>query len=244
MSTNEIDRYRRKAGVVAAAWQRVLGEPPTRHALLLAMAVAEFETRLGDAGGTWRGEHNWGAIHKRGVTSEELAVLLGHGIHPTDDEALRAARGLLTPGPNEALHIDRNRIGPYFVWFWAFDTDVEGAAKYLEVLVRNRPSVKAIIDTASPTELAAAMYVSRYFEGTSKDPKENIRAYAARVEERVARVESALLGWPSVPGPSTVTPSTPPSPPIPSAPRRSSAGWWLAAIGAVGFGAFLFGRRP
>src|SRR6201992_3098470 len=117
MTPEQIARYQVKAATVAAAWTRALTEPPTRHALILAMAVADFETRLGDAGGTWRGEHNWGAIHKRGVTSEELAVLLGHGIHPTGDEALRAARRLLTPGPNEALHIDKNHIGSYFVWF-------------------------------------------------------------------------------------------------------------------------------
>jgi hypothetical protein len=242
MSPEQIARYQAKAGVVAAAWQCVLGEAPTRHALVLAMGVADFETRLGDAGGTWRGEHNWGAIHKRSVTSDELAILLAHGVYPTGDDALRTARGLLTAGPNEALHIDKNRIGPYFAWFWAFATDVEGAAKYLEILVRNRAGVRAVIDTASPTELAAAMYASRYFEGTSSDPRENIRAYAARVEEYVARVESALVGWPSAPagalggGLANVPAAAP-------APKRLGAGWWLAGLALVGVGAFYMGRR-
>jgi hypothetical protein len=236
MTPDEITRYQRKAGIVASAWQRALAEAPTRHALILAMAVADFETRLGDAGGTWRNEHNWGAIHKRTPTPDELAILLGHGVYPTGDDALRTARGLLTAGPNEALHIDKGRSGPYFAWFWAFDNDVDGAAKYLEILVRNRATVRAIIDRASPTELAAAMYASRYFEGTSKDPRENIRAYAARIEERAARIETALLGWP--PG----APTLPAAPPVAEM-KRSGAGWWLAAIGLVGVGAFYIGRR-
>jgi hypothetical protein len=238
MSPEQIGRYRRKAGVVAAAWQRTLGEPPTRHALVLAMAVADFETRLGDAGGTWRGEHNWGAIHRRSLTPSEASILLGHGVFPTGDDALRTARGLLTAGSNEALHIDKNQVGPYFAWFWAFDNDTDGASKYLELLVRNRRGVRAVIDTGSPTELAAAMYASRYFEGTSAEPRENIRAYAARIEDYQARVESALLGWPAP----TTSPTGAPLP-APAAEDRRPGAWWLAGIALVGVGAFFMSRR-
>jgi hypothetical protein len=238
MSPDQIARYQSKAAVVAAAWQQTLGEAPTRHALILAMAVADFETRLGDAGGTWRGEHNWGAIKKRPLTSDELAILLGHGIYATGDDALRTARGLLTAGAHEALHIDSNRVGPYFAWFWAFDNDVDGAARFLDVLVHRRPTVRAIIDTASPTELAAAMYASRYFEGTSKDPRENIRAYAARIEDFASRVETALVGWPTAP-PIAIPPIVPPAP----RPARGGAGWWLAGIALVGVATFFMGRR-
>lgn len=237
MTPDQINRYRAKAATVAMAWQQAVGEAPTRHALILAMAVADFETRLGDAGGTWRGEHNWGAIHKRSLTPEEGAVLLGHGVYPSGDDALRTARGLLTPGANEALHIDKSKTGPYFAWFWAFDNDTDGAAKYLEILVRRRPGVRAVIDTASPTELAAAMYASRYYEGTSSDPRENIRAYAARIEEYRARVESALAGWP--PNAPTVPTEAPPA-----IAKRGGAGWWLAGIALVGVGAFFMTRRP
>lgn len=246
MSPEQVTRYQTKAGIVAEAWQRLLHEAPTRHALVLAMAVADFETRLGDAGGTWRGEHNWGAVHKRSLTSNELATLLAHGVYPTGDEALLTARGLLSAGANEALHIDKNSVGPYFVWFWAFDNDVDAAAKFLEVLVRNRPSVRAVIDTGSPTELAAAMYASRYYEGTNSDPRENIRAYAARIEDYAARVASALVGWP----PAAAT--TAPAPivdfsntaPVEGVPKKSGAGWWLAGLALVGFGAFYMTRRP
>jgi hypothetical protein len=243
MTSEQIARYLRKAGVVAAAWLQTLGEPPTRHALILAMAVADFETRLGDAGGTWRGEHNWGAVHKRSVTPDEAAILLGHGVYPSDDDALRTARGLLPAGPNEALHIDKNRVGPYFVWLWAFDNDTDGAAKYLEILVRNRPSVRAVIDTATPIELASAMYVSRYYEGTSRDPSENIRTYAARIEDYAFRVETALQGWPPPPLPSAPSAARPPLPGASAAEKRGAAGWWLAGIALVGVGAFFMGRR-
>ncbi len=237
MSPEQIARYRMKAGIVAAAWLQKLGENPTRHALVLVMAVADFETRLGDAGGTWRGEHNWGAIHKRPLTPAEASILLGHSVYPTGDEALRTARGLLTAGANEALHLDKNDVGPYFAWFWAFDNDTDGAAKYLEILVRNRPGVRAILDTASATDLAAAMYASHYFEGTSRDPRENIRAYAARIEQYAARVESALLGWPS-PLPAA---APPPSAVLPE--ERRAGAWWLAGIALVGVGAFFMSRR-
>lgn len=236
MSPDQVSRYRAKANVVVDAWQRTLGESPTRHALILAMAVAEFETRLGDAGGTWSGEHNWGAIHKRSLTSAESSILLAHGVYPTDDAALRTARGLLTSGANEALHIDRNRIGPYFVWCWAFASDVEAAGKYLSVLIKERPGVRAIIDTTSPTDLAAAMFASRYFEGTSKDPQENIHAYGAHVAEYAEQIEVALEGWPEA------APGAPPNAGN-APPRRSKAGWWIAGIALLGVGAVVLGRR-
>jgi hypothetical protein len=241
MNPESIERYQRKAAIVAAAWQKVLGEAPTRHALVLAMAVAEFETRLGDATGTWRGEHNWGAIHKRALTPEEASVLMGHGIYATGDDALRTARGLLIAGPNEALHIDKGRSGPYFAWFWAFDNDTDGAAKFLDVLVRRRAPVRLIIDSASTTELAAAMYSTHYFEGTSSEPGENIRAYAARLEAYVPRIETALLAS----NPPGLVPPSSPSLEVPSeSEARAGAGWWLAGFALLGVGALFLGRRP
>lgn len=250
MTPNEITRYRSKAAIVAMAWQQTLGENPTLHALILAMAVAEFETNLGDAGGTWKGEHNWGAIHKRSLTSEESSILLAHGVYPTGDDALRTARGLLTAGENEALHIDKNNVGPYFVWFWAFPNDTAAAARFIKILVKDRPSVRAIIDTATPAHLAAVMHATKYFEGTSKDPQDDIRAYGAHVASCAARITTALQGWPpaapqgaggSAPVPGGAAPggTVAQSP----APKKIAWGWWIAGIGLVGVGFYYLSTR-
>jgi hypothetical protein len=59
----QIERYQRKARAVVEAWTGLFGAPPSMRAVVRAMCVAEFETHLGDARGSWAGEHNWGAIH-------------------------------------------------------------------------------------------------------------------------------------------------------------------------------------
>lgn len=236
MSPDQIARYRSKAATAAAAWHQTLGEAPTRHALILAMAVADLETGLGNIRG-----HNWGSVHKRTLNEAESSILLGHGVYPTGNDALATARGLFAPtqAPDELLVIDTSPIGPYFVWIWSFTSDLDAASKFLSILVGNRPPVRAIIDSASPTSLAAAMYATRYFEGTSKDPRENIRAYAGHIETCAARIESALLGWP----PSSATANAPAAPAPPLQERRAGLGWWLAGIAALGIGVALIGRR-
>jgi hypothetical protein len=232
MSPEQSARYQRKAAVAANAWQRTLGEAPTRHALILALAVADLETGLGNVPG-----HNWGFVHKRSMTPAEASILLGHGIYPTGNDALATARGLLAPtqGESEELFIDDGPIGRYFVWVWAFPSDVEAAAKFLEVLIAKRPGVRAVIDTATPLALASAMYASKYFEGTNRDPAANVRAYSAAIELHATRIEGALTGWP------TATPSN--GTPSPADTERRAGGWWLAGIALVGVGAFLMSRR-
>jgi hypothetical protein len=240
VSPEQIARYRTKAATAAAAWQEVLGEAPTRVALILAMAVADLETGLGNIKG-----RNWGSVHKRTLSEAESSILLGHGIFPTGNDVLATARGLLAPtqAPDELLIIDRSPVGPYFVWIWSFRSDFDAAKKFLEILIKRRATVRAIIDSASPTALSAAMYATHYFEGTSKDPRENIRAYAGRIQACAERLESALLGWPPAPpsaGGAVAGVGTW-SPPAPE--RRSGVGWWLAGIAALGVGMVLLGRR-
>ena len=201
--TAAIDRYRRKADVVIAAWRALFGETPTRNALVRAMSVAEFETRMGDGG-----LHNWGGVQKRGLRPDEASILLGHGVFPSGgDDALSAARGLLTPGPNEILARDTSpAVGPYFTWFWTFADEAEAARKFLEVLVAQRPGVHAILDRASPEELARAMYASRYFEGFHKDDREaNIRDYARNIRATGDAIEAAIVDGPVAPKTSTNT---------------------------------------
>ncbi len=190
--TAAIDRYLRKAEIALSAWRDLFGEMPTRNALVRVMSVAEFETKMGDTG-----LHNWGGVQKRGLRPDEASILLGHGVFPSGgDEALRSARGLLRQGPNEILARDTSPIvGPYFTWFWSFASEVDAAKKFLEVLVAQRPGVRAILGRASPEELARAMYASRYYEGFHKgDPEANIRDYARNIRAIGAAIEAAITG--------------------------------------------------
>ena len=240
MTPDQIARYRTKAATCAAAWQQTLGEAPTRHALILAMAVADLETGLGNIRG-----HNWGSVHKRMLNEAESSILLGHGIYPTGGDALAAARGLLAPtqASDELLVIDTGPIGPYFVWLWSFTSDLDAASKFLQVLVGNRPPVRAIIDSATPASLSTAMYGTHYYEGTSKNPAENVRAYSRRIEACAARIETALRGWPESSGGASAggggTLGVPPAPEE----KRAGLGWWIAGIAAVSLGVVLLGRR-
>ena len=90
LDPTKIARYVNKANIVTAAWRGLFSAVPTKHAVILAMAVAEFETHLGDAGGSWKGEHNWGAVHKRSLTQAEAATLSSHSIFRR--EATRPSR--------------------------------------------------------------------------------------------------------------------------------------------------------
>jgi hypothetical protein len=172
---------RAKLAVLRDAWRALFGAEPAPLALLNALAVAELETGAGDHP-RWLTSRNWGALQKRKLSASERASLEAHGIRAADPGALAAARALLPAGADEELHRDSSPTsGPYFAWYWAFPDEVSAARKFLSVLVANRPGVRAIIDRASPEDLARAMYASRYFEGYSKDPETNVRQYAAAI---------------------------------------------------------------
>jgi hypothetical protein len=97
-------------------------------------------------------------------------------------------------------------------------------------------------------QLAAALYTTKYFEGTSRDPQENIRAYGAQVAAYAAKIESALQGWPPAmpagppPAPGPFAGGGPRSAP-PALAKGGSSLWWWAGIACVGVGAFYYGRR-
>ena len=114
--------------------------------------------------------------------------------------------------PDEALHIDDSPTGKYFVWFWAFPTDIEAAKKFLATLIGNRPGVRAVIDQGTAGDVARAMYQSKYFTGVHKgDDEANIGDYAKNVAAKALPIESALslAGWePEHAGPALEDPST------------------------------------
>ncbi len=190
-------RYETKAGALVAAWRRrYAGALPSKHATLLVCAVAEHETRCGDA---WPGEHNWGAIQRRPMTGAERALVREGKPCPPRDAF-------------ETLHGDSSPVsGRYQVWFWKFPNDVEGADKLLEVLLDKRPSIKKDVDALSTGELARRMYLTRYYEGfhdprprpgeevppggLTKGQQANVDDYARALARHVGLFEEALAAW-------------------------------------------------
>jgi len=254
----QIDRYQRKARTIVDAWTSLFGAPPSMRAVVRAMCVAEFETHLGDARKSWAGEHNWGAIHKRSLTAAEGATLAAHGISAEGgDEALATARALVQPtAKDEALHIDSAPSrGHYFVWFWAFPSDAAAARKFLQILVAQRPPVRAALERDDIADTARAMYETRYYDGLYEDPEANIRAYGARLAELEPGIIAALAAPASPFVPTSFAPpaSRPAEPPFQMPPaggiatlrfgnRSSSAGLVLLLSGVVVLAGSILGQ--
>lgn len=187
------------AGDYVRAYGQVFGVPPTRHTLLLAMAVAEFETLNGRA---WPGTFNFGAVQLRGLTDDELARF----------HAGTLKAGDRFPGnPGGVLHVDTHPPAvPYPVWFAAFPTQVDGVRYFLKTLFRaaNEKAVAAN-PNGSPQDLATAMYLNCYFEGShagarpcgkralplTKPEQDNVDAYAGAITSRMTALDQNLAGW-------------------------------------------------
>lgn len=158
-----------KFAALLKGWLQVVKEPPTSDEVSLAGAVAEHETRCGDA---WPGEYNWGGLQLAKLSDEEKAKLQNAGIEatapymPEGVVALREASALLSR-PDGAIHCDSTPGPPrrwYFVWFHRFANDDVGAAFFVKRLL-SYEGVRAALATGSSQAVAEAMYRGRYFEG-------------------------------------------------------------------------------
>lgn len=238
-------RYLAMANAAIGAWRSLFGTTPTKHAIVLVLAVAEHET----PGGGPKGAHNWGGVKKRPLSPGEAALLAAHGVRAADGpSAVAAARALLSAGPDEILYRDSSPEGWHFAWFWRSDTEERAARRLLQTLVAARPKVRAILDGATPLELARAMYETRYYTGTSTDAETNVRTYAAALEGHVARIAAALPHWITTPWPAG--PELGEAPPTLPAlggrarpPRAPSAAPILVLFGVVGLGLALARSR-
>lgn len=149
-----------------------LGPAPSLRSVAVELAVAEHETRCGDA---WPGENNWGATTVRALHPDERAVIrVAPSVGADHLEVEAAARRDLAaavaegripdPGPGVALHCDSAPgRGPYFVFFAAFPTPVEGA-RYFHSFFRTTAE-KAALASGDPGATAAAMYAAGYYTG-------------------------------------------------------------------------------
>lgn len=189
---------------------RGLGKPVPRNAILLAMAVAEGETNNGRA---WPGEWNFGAVQLRTLTDAERASFAAGDLKPGS----RTTDTHRADVPQGALHVDTHPTPagpqPYPVFFAAFPDRVWGIAFFLRTLWRlSIGSTGAPIAEAhgcTPDDLARAMYLHGYFEGShagarpmgqrtvALTPPEaaNVGDYAASIRRCMAAITPMLAGW-------------------------------------------------
>ena len=151
---------------------------------------------------------------------------------------------------DEALHCDSSPgKGWYFVYFWAFKTDVGGASLFVKILAVNRPGCRAVLLNENGTELqlAEGMYNTGYYEGfykggswytkgadgkwhewVSSDPHPpgamqgsslNIKAYAGSLSALTPGIRQALRDWQPPSGEPTEDPA-PETDPSPNAPTE------------------------
>ncbi len=215
------DRWWAKANAYANGWTKTFpGLGPAGFGnVVLGLAVAQGETNCGDA---WPGEHNWGAVQRRAMNAQEVAVLQQAGIHASEDPAALAAAktaiaeaiaaGTCPPLDHESLHLDSSPItGWYFAYYWAFDNDTDGAAKFIQILAGEPSRTQCeytLIDAGSTVDqlylsanrLALFMYQSHYYEGTHNphDPggaEANVAAYASNIRQKIPDLVAALNGW-------------------------------------------------
>lgn len=220
-----IERWYRKANAYAEAWLKVFNSAPNLHAVVLGLAVAEHETRCGDA---WPGENNWGAVQLRSLNAAERQAVLGIPPHPTNVEEAREAikvAGLVEP--KGALHADYSptKARYYFVYFVRYDIEAEGAVKCVRTLAEERPSCRIVLTDQYGSEYALAerMYATKYYEGF-RDPTAtyelqggkwvklvdptvpakgqrmagrdlNITDYARALAKLTPGIKAALVGW-------------------------------------------------
>lgn len=160
---DNVDRWLSKADAYVAGYQRVLGVVPSKHNVISALCVAEFETRCGDSLGG-----NWGGTTAAQLTADERNRLHVANLSPSNPDDLKAAQELLGVQPNKILGQDSDpNAGWYWIWFYHPATPADGAAYFVKVLVYQRSTCRFILDDDDGTldQLVRAMYATHYFSG-------------------------------------------------------------------------------
>jgi peptidoglycan hydrolase-like protein with peptidoglycan-binding domain len=215
--------YRTKAGSYERGWKTRFGVEPSAANTALGLSVAVHESWAGDSSVA---THNWGSTQRRLPNAVEKVVLKDIAPKVANVAAGRAALAAAGIVPDRAeLYVDSNPgAGYYWVLFWAFPTDDEGASFFIKVLATDRPSCRNVLEgDANPLALAAAMYRSTYFTGFFKKtshyerqptgkwieiPSEtttswtgaelNIDRYAGALLKLLPEIKLALSGKPAV----------------------------------------------
>ncbi len=159
-----MSRWSDKADIFSAAYVQVFKALPTKQGVLLALAVAEWETGCGD-----RLHGNWGGTISGQVSDADRAILQAAGVSPGNPQDLVKAQSLLIPPTHAVLGTDTSaQSGPYWIWWYMPATPVDGAIYFVRVLIQQRPTCSSVLADPNGTldELARAMYATHYFLGT------------------------------------------------------------------------------
>ena len=124
--------------------------------------------------GDWQGSNNWGSLR-----------------------CYRQDYGCVQHGDRDA------QGNPVTVPFQRYPSQLEGAKGFLRTLLKTAAERNAL-STGDPVTLARAMYVARYFTGTSGTDEERIQAYAGLIRRSANQVRT-ILGQPAG---SAIAPST------------------------------------
>jgi hypothetical protein len=96
--------------------------------------------------------------------------------------------------PGTAPHTDSNpKSGEYLGCFYAFPNDVEASKKFVQVLVKNRPTVAVALRLGGADAVARQMFFTGYYTGIhANNPEANIADYAGRLAKIYPRVVAEL----------------------------------------------------
>lgn len=164
-----------KANALAAACV-AHGMPPTLARVALLYAVAEHETRCGDA---WPGEHNWGATTRRSLTAAESSRLRSAGIFPVlSPSAVRvaaetaAAKCLgLTTESDVAIHTDSRPVIDHMTVPFGHRAGVFGAMFHAANRAADRVGATLVYFTMFARfadDTAGAMYFVGFFRTSAE----------------------------------------------------------------------------
>lgn len=211
-----INRDKWAASVLAEAWPLVLDIEATPAMLQAVQAISRLESRYGwpdpKRFPNWQGHHNWGSIQ---------CVTRTNGVTRSCFQQGGCVKGFLGK--------DSLNGRPYEVCFESRPTNLEGAKRFLEVLLINRPAVFAAVKTGDAYQIALAMRRSSYFVRTlppKGTPAEQVEkailadaAYYAKAIIGGAQAIAAATGEPlavTAGTPKDVKPSFPENPQWPT----------------------------
>jgi len=151
--------------LITKAWIAMFGSAPTSREVRMAQAISRLEALYGwptpEKFPNWQGHHNWGASQ---------CVTRVDGVLKSCYQNGGCLKGFL--GKDQ---IDGK---PYKICFEHNETNLDGAKRFLEVLLVKRPAVKAVFNTGDAYQVALAMRKTGYYARTKVADDEQMRADA------------------------------------------------------------------
>lgn len=232
------------AQILREAWTQLLGREPTEREVRMAQAIARGESYYGwpnaEKHPEWQGHHNWGASHCLARIDGKIKQCLQNGA---------CVKGFLST--------DKINGKPYKVCFEHNETNVDGAKRFLEVLLVKRPKVAAVFASGDAYQVALAMRRSSYFARTrvadEQQMQSDARYYAGAIITNDKAIASRTKTKPMLVmnAPADVDPSYPEDPGWPNEvsnvadvdlPARSTSALGAVLGLAFGIGLGMAGR--